>query len=80
MVTVLVLLALTLTSWAISHVALGAASTPVALAIAGVKAGSSSYWFMELPLASLPARVVAFVTITFIVLLCAGTVADIALR
>jgi hypothetical protein len=35
---------------------------------------------MELRRASTPARVVALVTVAFIALLCAGTVADLALR
>ena len=79
-VTLVALLALTLISWAISHLELGHASTPIALAIAAVKAGFVAYWFMELPLAATPARIVVIVTLAFITLLCAGTVTDIALR
>jgi caa(3)-type oxidase subunit IV len=74
------LLVLTLTSWSLSHLALGAAGPPSALAIAVVKATIVAVAFMELPRASLPARVVALVTLAFIALLCAGTVTDIALR
>jgi hypothetical protein len=68
--TLLALLVLTAISWAVSTVHLGAANMPVALAIAAVKA----------TLASTPARVMALVTISFIALLCAGTVADLDLR
>jgi caa(3)-type oxidase subunit IV len=55
-------------------------ATPIALAIAILKAGVVAWTFMELPRASLPARVVALVTLSFIALLCAGTVTDIAFR
>jgi caa(3)-type oxidase subunit IV len=79
-ITLLVLLVLTLTSWAISHVALGWASTAIALAIAVVKAGFVAHAFMELPLASTPARITILVTVSFIAILCMGTVADIGLR
>jgi cytochrome c oxidase subunit 4 len=78
--TLVALLVLTVISWAISNVELGWASTAVALAIAVVKAGLVVYWFMELPLASTPARIVIIVTISFIALLCGGAVADIGLR
>lgn len=78
--TILALLALTVISYVVSLVDLGALATPVAIAIAVVKAGIVAWMFMELPHASLPARVVALVTLSFIALLCAGTVADIALR
>jgi caa(3)-type oxidase subunit IV len=63
-----------------AHAPLGWAAIPVALAIAAIKASVVAYWFMELPLASTPARVVALVTIAFIALLCAGTIGDLALR
>lgn len=76
----LALVALTAVSWGMAHVELGAAGTPVAIAIAAVKAGVVAVAFMELPRASVPARVVALVTVAFIALLCAGTVADVALR
>jgi cytochrome c oxidase subunit 4 len=76
----LALLVLTAISWGIAHAPLGWAAIPVALAIAAIKASVVAYWFMELPLASTPARIVALVTIAFIALLCAGTVGDLALR
>jgi len=79
-VTLVALLALTLISWAISHLDLGMASTLVALAIASTKAGFVLHAFMELPLAATPARVVVIVTLSFIALLCAGTVTYVALR
>lgn len=74
------LLGLTLGSWAISHVELGAASVAIALAIAVLKASLVVYWFMELPHTTLPARVVGLVTLAFIALLCGGTIADVAFR
>lgn len=74
------LLGLTLGSWAISHVELGAASVAIALAIAVLKASLVVYWFMELPHAALPARVVGLVTLAFIALLCGGTIGDVAFR
>lgn len=78
--TLLALLGLTVISWAISHVHLGSASTLIALAIAAVKASVVAVAFMELPRASAQARIVAAVTVAFIALLCAGTVADVAMR
>jgi cytochrome c oxidase subunit 4 len=74
------LLALTVTSWAISNAELGAASVAIALGIAVIKASLVVYWFMELPHAATPARVVGLVTLAFIALLCGGTVADVAFR
>jgi cytochrome c oxidase subunit 4 len=78
--TLLALLVLTVISWAISHVHLGRPSTLIALAIAGVKAALVAIAFMELPRASGQARIVAVVTVAFILLLCAGTVGDVAFR
>jgi caa(3)-type oxidase subunit IV len=79
-ITLVALLVLTAISWAIAHLALGAASIPVALAIATVKAGFVVTAFMELRRASTTSRIVALVTVVFIALLSAGTVTDIALR
>lgn len=76
----LALVALTVASFAMAGVHLGAAATPIALAIAAVKAAIVAVAFMELMSASTPARITALVTVSFIALLCAGTVADIALR
>lgn len=78
--TVVALLLATAISWAFSHVDLGIVSTPIALAIAAVKAGIVAVMFMELMRTSTTAHVVAFVTVLFIALLCGGTVADLALR
>lgn len=74
------LLALTLLSWAVSHLHLGWASVVIALGIALVKASVVLYWFMELPHVSTAARITMLVTLSFIALLCAGTIADVALR
>ena len=79
-ITLCVLLVLTAVSWAVSTLPLGVAGTVIALFIAAIKAGCVIYAFMELPLASTPARIVVIVTLSFIALLCAGTVGDIGLR
>ena len=79
-ITLCALLLLTLISWAVSTLPLGVAGTAIALFIAAIKAGFVVYAFMELPLASTPARIVVIVTLSFIALLCAGTVGDIGLR
>jgi cytochrome c oxidase subunit 4 len=76
----LALLVLTAISWGVAHLPLGRAAIPIALAIAAIKAAVVAYWFMELPLASTPAKIVAMVTLVFIALLCAGTVGDLGLR
>lgn len=78
--TLIALVVLTAISWIMSHVPLGAASTPIALAIAAVKASLVATWFMELPRASAPAKITAIVTISFIALLASGIVGDIAMR
>jgi cytochrome c oxidase subunit 4 len=74
------LVVLTATSWGLSHLELGPAEVPAALAIAAVKATIVAVAFMELPRASIPARVTVLVTLSFIALLCAGTVTDLAFR
>ncbi|MGE0547153.1 MAG: cytochrome C oxidase subunit IV family protein [Kofleriaceae bacterium] len=74
------LVVLTVTSWAIQHLDLGDFGTPAALAIAVVKASIVAIAFMEIGGASRPARVMAAITVVFIALLCAGTVADVVLR
>jgi caa(3)-type oxidase subunit IV len=79
-VTFIALLVLTAISYGASHLSFGWGSTAIALAIAAVKAGLVLYAFMELPLASTPARIVVVVTLSFIALLCAGVVGDIAVR
>jgi cytochrome c oxidase subunit IV len=78
--TLAALLVLTLVSWAVSNLELGGASIAVALAIATIKAGLVLTFFMELPLAATPSRIIVIVTLSFIALLCAGVVADIGLR
>lgn len=82
LVLALVALALlTITSYALAQVFhLGAAGTPVALAIAVVKASIVAIVFMELRRASTTVHLVVFVVFTFIALLSAGTVADLAFR
>ena len=75
-----VLVALTLTSFGLARVHLGAAATPLALGIAALKASIVALAFMELGRASAPARITAAVTIAFIALLCAGIVGDVGVR
>jgi cytochrome c oxidase subunit 4 len=79
-ITLVALLALTAISWGLSHFSFGVLGTTVALAIAAIKAGFVAYAFMELPLASTVARVVVLVTLSFIVILCAGALGDVGLR
>jgi caa(3)-type oxidase subunit IV len=78
--TLLGLLVLTGLSYLVTHLGFERGAVPVALAIAAAKAMLVAWMFMEIMHASLPARVVALVTISFIALLCVGTVADIDLR
>ncbi len=74
------LLVLTAASFGLSRVSLGAAGTPIALAIAGVKVAIVGLVFMEL-LGSLAAtRTIAVITILFIALLCLGILGDTAFR
>ncbi|MGE0871876.1 MAG: cytochrome C oxidase subunit IV family protein [Kofleriaceae bacterium] len=77
---VVLLVVLTVASWGVAHLDLGAASTPVALGIAVIKASIVGLAFMEIRAASRPARVVAAITVAFIALLCTGTVTDVLLR
>ncbi len=54
--------------------------TAVALAIAGAKALALAYIFMELGRAHATDKIMAVVAVLFVVLLCAGAVADVSLR
>jgi cytochrome c oxidase subunit 4 len=75
--TFLALLVLVGVSWGAA--ALGA-GTGVALAIAAVKAGLIALVFMELYRADAVDRIIAAVAVLLVVLLCAGALADVALR
>jgi len=79
-VALAVLLALTATSFALSRVAAGGASHWLALAIAAIKVMVVGYVFMHLREATFATRLVALVVLLFIAILCAGVVADVALR
>jgi cytochrome c oxidase subunit 4 len=79
-VTFVALILLTAISYGVSHFSFGWGSTAIALLIAAVKAGLVLYAFMELPMASTPARIVVLVTLSFIALLCAGVIGDIGVR
>ena len=59
---------------------LGSNLGAVELTLAAIKAGVVAHTFMELPRASGPARITAFVTIAFILLLCGGVVGDLLMR
>jgi cytochrome c oxidase subunit 4 len=78
--TLVALLVLTAISWGVSHLALGRAGIPIALAIATLKAALVAFRFMEIRLASTASRVVVVVTVAFIALLCAGIAGDLGLR
>jgi cytochrome c oxidase subunit 4 len=67
------LLVLALSSWALAHVRLGWAETPVALGIAAIKASIVALVFMNLTRADRTARFVA-VLVPFIVVLLVGLV------
>lgn len=80
LVALAALIVLTLASWGLALVPLGAAGSPVALGIAVVKATIVGWVFMELSDATTPVRVVALTTIAFIALLCGGIITDVVLR
>jgi cytochrome c oxidase subunit IV len=75
-----VLSLLTAASWGLAHAPLGPLHGAVALAIAVLKASVVALVFMEVGHAPVPARTVGLVTLLFIVLLCAGVVADATTR
>ena len=52
----------------------------VALAIAGIKALAIGLVFMELVCASTVDRVIAVIAVFFVILLCLGSLADVAFR
>lgn len=76
----LVLLALTAVSFALSRAGLGAAGPPVALAIAAVKVLVVGAVFMHLREALFATRMVGVATILFVGLLCLGVLADVGFR
>lgn len=80
MIAALILVALTLGSFGLANVHIGAAATPVALSIAAVKATIVALAFMEIGRASMPARIAVIVTIVFIAVLCAGIAGDVVVR
>jgi hypothetical protein len=54
--------------------------TAVTLAIAGVKALAIGYVFMELGRAQATDKIMAVIAVLFVILLCVGSVADVAFR
>jgi cytochrome c oxidase subunit 4 len=78
--TWLALVALTAASFIAEHLPLGAAHTPVALGIAMVKTVLVLTIFMHLMEEKFSTRVVAVLNFVFVLLLCLGIVADVAVR
>lgn len=80
----LALLVLTAASFGATHLPLGslapAAALAIALAIASGKAAIVLLVFMHLIEASTPVRAVILTAFVYIVLLCAGIVADVVTR
>ena len=74
------LVVLTLTSFLLSHVPTGAAAAPIAYLIAVMKAAIVVVVFMEVSTAGVVGWASIAVAVGFIALLCAGAVADVALR
>jgi caa(3)-type oxidase subunit IV len=64
-------------SWAAAALGTG---TAVALAIASLKALGIAVVFMELARAHATDRIIAAIAVLFVVLLCVGAFADVALR
>lgn len=73
----MVLLALTV---GLGRLDLGAASFPIALAIAAVKAALVAAFFMELKWSDATSRSMALLSLAWLVLLLAGTLADVRTR
>jgi caa(3)-type oxidase subunit IV len=75
--TYVALVALAVASWLLASAGTG---TAVALLIASVKALLIALVFMELWRAHAVDRIVAAVAVLFVILLCAGALADVAFR
>lgn len=75
--TYLALIALAALSWWAAEMGTG---TFVALAIAGSKALGIALVFMELVRASVTDRIAAAVAVLFVLLLCLGSLTDVAFR
>lgn len=75
--TFVALIALAIASWLLSSAGTG---TGVAMAIAGAKALLIALFFMELVCAPAVDRTIAVVAVLFVLLLCAGALADVAYR
>jgi caa(3)-type oxidase subunit IV len=74
------LIALTVASFALAHVETGAFAAPLAYAIAATKAAIVLVVFMEIGGVGAIGWTSAAIALGFIALLCAGAVADVALR
>ena len=71
------LVVLAVGSWILAGAGTG---TAVALAIAAVKALAIALVFMELAAAHAVDRTIAAIAVLFVILLCVGSLADVALR
>ena len=74
------LVALTVTSFVIAQAPTGAVGAPIAYAIAATKAAIVLVVFMEIGGVGAIGWTSAAIALGFIALLCAGAVADVALR
>jgi len=74
------LIVLTLLSLVLHYAGLGAAGTPIALSIAGIKVVIVGLIFMELLVSLAATRMIAIVTILYVALLCFGIIGDVAFR
>jgi cytochrome c oxidase subunit IV len=79
-ITWIVLVALTVVSFSLAFVELGAAGPVLALSIAFIKMLLVVYVFMHLIEARFPTRLIGLVSLIFIVLLCLGIAADVHFR
>jgi cytochrome c oxidase subunit 4 len=74
------LLALTALSFGLHYVPLGAAGAAIAFSIATAKIAIVGVVFMELRESMAATRMIALVSVAFVVLLCLGIAGDVAFR
>lgn len=79
-VVLVALLILTVVSYLVSLVQLGALGPFVAIGVASLKVALVVWYFMELRETSVSARTAFGVMVAFIVILCLGIAADVGLR
>ena len=79
-IALIALLALTGLSFGLHYVPLGAAGAAIALGIATAKIAIVGAVFMELRESMAATRMIAFVSVAFVALLCLGIAGDVAFR